>query len=190
MVKKNVPETRVEVLYNGVRQIIEDARNSVYRTANVMMVKAYWNIGKLMVEEEQKGEHRAGYGTELIRKMSERLSATYGKGYTETNIKYMRQFYKAFEKSHAVRDELSWTHYRLLLKAEREEARVFYMQEAIESNWSTRTLERQINSHYYERMVMTRTEGRPLVKAEQKARKKKCMPAILLKTLTYWSSLT
>lgn len=84
----------------------------------------------------------------------------------------MRQFYSVFEKSHALRGELSWTHYRLLLKVEREDARAFYMQESIECNWSTRTLERQVNSLYFERMVMTkRKKGKMLVKAEAEEKK-------------------
>lgn len=83
----------------------------------------------------------------------------------------MRQFYSTFEKLHAVRGELSWTHYRLLLKIEQEETRQFYMEEAIECNWSTRTLERQINSLYFERMLMTSEEGRPKVKIEAEDRK-------------------
>ncbi|TVR37576.1 MAG: DUF1016 domain-containing protein [Cryomorphaceae bacterium] len=156
MSKKNIPSKQIEALYDEIRQIIEEARNTVYRTANFAMVQAYWNVGRLIVEQEQKGKERAKYGEELIRQLSEQLTSEYGRGFTATNLKYMRQFYSTFEKSHALRDELTWTHYRLLLKVEEKEAREFYLQEAIECNWSTRSLDRQINNLYYQRMVMSK----------------------------------
>jgi predicted nuclease of restriction endonuclease-like (RecB) superfamily len=152
--KHNIQE--INTLYNTINQIIKEARNTVYRTANFTMVKAYWNIGKAIIEEEQNGKDRAEYGKELIKQLSQNLAKEYGKGFTETNLKYMRQFYQLFEKSHTLRDELSWTHYRLLLKVKEEQARAFYMQEAIDCNWSTRSLERQINNLYYQRMLMSR----------------------------------
>ena len=143
-------------LFDSINHIIEEARNSVYRTANFTMVKAYWNIGAVIVEEEQKGENRAEYGKELLYKLANKLSKEHGKGFTETNLKYMRQFYQFFVNSHALRDELSWTHYRLLLKVKDDHARQFYMQESIACNWSTRTLERQIGNLYYKRMLMSK----------------------------------
>jgi predicted nuclease of restriction endonuclease-like (RecB) superfamily len=152
--KHNIQE--INTLYNTINQIIKEARNTVYRTANFTMVKAYWNIGKAIIEEEQNGKDRAEYGKELIKQLSQNLAKEYGKGFTETNLKYMRQFYQLFEKSHTLRDELSWTHYRLLLKVKEEQARAFYMQEAIDCNWSTRSLERQINNLYYQRMLMSK----------------------------------
>lgn len=153
-----------EDLYKQVSSILQTARDTVYRTANAEMVKVYWSIGQLIVEHEQGGEGRAEYGSELIKGLSSRLTAEFGKGFTITNLKYMRQFYVLFEKGHAVSDQLSWTHYRLLLKVENPEARAFYMQEAIEGRWSTRTLDRQIGSLYYDRMLMS-SEKSP-VKAE------------------------
>lgn len=161
----------LDKLYNSVRYIIEEGRNAVYRAANAAMVHVYWQIGKLIVEEEQKGKERAEYGTELIRNLASRLSSDYGKGFTETNLKYMRQFYNHFRNSHALRDELSWTHYRMLLKVEKETARTFYLTEAVSGNWSTRNLERQINSLYYERVLMSSKEGKPLVKQEAENKK-------------------
>ena len=91
--------------------ILQEARNKVYRTVNTEMLRAYWNIGKEIVEEEQKGKDRAAYGSALIKELSAKLTKEFGKGFTETNLKYMRQFYQAFEKGHALSDELSWTHY-------------------------------------------------------------------------------
>ncbi|HEV7231836.1 MAG TPA: PDDEXK nuclease domain-containing protein [Bacteroidia bacterium] len=135
------------------------------------MVNAYWEVGRVLFEVEQKGKERADYGSYVISELSKRLTATYGRGFDESNLRYMRLFYKNFPIGDALRHQLSWTHFRFLLKVESKEARLFYMQEAFEGNWSTRTLERQINSHYYERMLITTKEKRPLVKMET-ARKK------------------
>jgi predicted nuclease of restriction endonuclease-like (RecB) superfamily len=157
MANNNQITKEINVLYDAINKIIEDAHNTVYRTANFTMVKAYWHIGQAIVEEEQNGRERAEYGQELIKQLAKKLTKKHGKGFTETNLKYMRQFYRFFEKSHSLRDELSWTHYRLLLKVENEQARQFYMQETVDCNWSTRTLERQIGNLYYERMLMSRS---------------------------------
>lgn len=172
MAKKNTPTLSIEKLYSSIQQLIEEGKSNAYRSINFVMVQTYWHIGKLIVENEQRGKQKAEYGEELIKQLSKRLTVAYGKGFTETNLKYMRQFYTIFNKRHALRDQLSWTHYRLLLKVEREDARQFYMQEAVECNWSTRTLERQVNSLYFERMIMTkRKEDKRLVKAEAEEKK-------------------
>lgn len=145
----------METLFQKVTQILENARNTVYKTANSEMVHAYWNIGREIVEEEQKGEDRATYGKEIIKQLSIKLSSQ-DKNMSERNLWYMRQFYGLWPNVNALRSELSWTHYRLLLKVETENARLFYLNEAIEANWSTRTLERQIGNLYYERMLMSK----------------------------------
>ncbi len=149
MSEKNITlkeQTSIDTTYENIRAILEKARSTAYHAVNFAMVKAYWEVGRIIVEEEQKGAERAEYGKALIKELSVRLTRDYGKGFTESNLKYMRQFYLTFQNSHALRDELSWTHYRLLLKVEKEEAWNFYMLEAIKDNWSTRVLERQINS--------------------------------------------
>lgn len=120
---------------------------------------------------KKSSKERAKYGAYLITHLSEKLSKEYGRGFDERNLIHMRQFYQVWPKANALRSELSWTHYRLLLKVEKEEARTFYAEESIECNWSTRTLERHINSFYYERMLVTRKEGRLLVKAEAESKK-------------------
>ena len=102
------------------------------------MVQAYWHVGRLIVEEEQSGKERANYGESLIEELSKRLTTDYGKDFNRTNLRYMRQFYLMFKNHHALRDELTWTHYRFLLKVENESARDFYMIESVNSNWSTR----------------------------------------------------
>lgn len=133
------------------------ARNKVYQTANFAMVEAYWNIGKSIIEE-QGGNDKAEYGAGLLKELSKQMTHDFGKGFTVTNLKYMRQFYLTFPNGHALRDELSWTHYRLLIKVENDNAREFYMQEAVKSQWSTRQLERQINSFFYERLLSSKNK--------------------------------
>ena len=125
------------------------------------MVNAYWHIGREIVEVEQKGKGRAEYGQNLLGSLSERLTADYGKGFNSRNLAYMRQFYQTFPNLNALRSELSLTHYRILMRIEKDAAREFYMQESIEGNWSTRQLERQVSSHYFERMLMTKEDNSP-----------------------------
>lgn len=108
--------------YEGIKDILASARNKVYQTANFAMVEAYWQIGKSIIEE-QGSEDRAEYGVGLIKELSARMTQDFGKGFTVTNLKYMRQFYLTFPNGHALRDELSWTHYRLLMKVENDTAR-------------------------------------------------------------------
>ena len=143
--------------YNEIRNILLAARNKVYQTANFAMVEAYWNIGKSIIEE-QGGNDKAEYGAGLLKELSKQMTHDFGKGFTVTNLKYMRQFYLTFPNGHALRDELSWTHYRLLMKVENDNAREFYMQEAVKSGWSTRQLERQINTFFYERLLSSKNK--------------------------------
>ncbi len=171
MTKKHTPIASTQKLYNNIKQVIEEARSKVYRAANIAMVQAYWHIGKLIVEEEQNGKQRADYGKTLLKELSQQLSTEYGKGFDESNLRHMRNFYITYPIQDAVRPELSWTHYRLLLKVESQEAKQFYIQETIEGNWSTRTLERQINSLYHQRIIMTPKKGKALVKAEAENKK-------------------
>lgn len=146
-----------KTFYNEIKEILISARNKVYQTANFAMVEAYWNIGKSIIKE-QGGNEKANYGTGLLKELSRQMTHDFGKGFTVTNLKYMRQFYLTFPNGHALRDELSWTHYRLLMKVENESARDFYMREAVKSQWSTRQLERQINSFFYERLLSSKNK--------------------------------
>jgi predicted nuclease of restriction endonuclease-like (RecB) superfamily len=152
----------LELVYRSIAEVLHEARRSAYRAVNSAMVHSYWHIGRIIVEEEQQGSARAEYGAALIPALSARLTAEFGKGFTETNLKYMRLFFVTFSNRHALRDELSWTHYRLLLKVEKEDARSFYLEEAVRSNWSTRELERQINSLFYERLLLSQDKRRAL----------------------------
>ena len=143
--------------YNEIKKILISARNKVYQTANFAMVEAYWNIGKSIIEE-QGGDEKAEYGTGLLKELSKQMTQDFGKGFTVANLKNMRQFYLTFPNGYALRSELSWTHYRLLMRVENENAREFYMQEAVKSQWSTRQLERQINSFFYERLLSSKNK--------------------------------
>lgn len=143
-------------IYSEIRKTLLEARAHVYHAANSAMVQAYWQIGRIIVEHEQGGEEKAAYGLGLIEGLAKRLTKEFGKGFSVTNLRYMRLFYLAFPIHHAVRDELSWTHYRLLLKVERNEAREFYAEECVKAGWSTRQLERQINSFFYERLLSSK----------------------------------
>lgn len=151
--------------YENVKNILEEARAKAYSSINFHMVQAYWSIGRMIVEE-QNGKDKAEYGEYLIKNLSTKLTKDYGKGYTVSNLKNMRQFYLKFQNSHALRSQLSWTHYRLLMRLEVEEKRNFYIEECIQGNWSTRQLERQINSFYYERLLAS--QNKRLVRNEIK----------------------
>lgn len=132
--------------YESVAEILRAARTKAHRAVNFAMVEAYWSIGRMIVEEEQRGEKRAGYGTQLFQRLSERLCGEFGRGFSVQSLWNMRQFYQCFPILSALRRELTWTHYRLLLRVEKPAARAWYLTEAAEQNWSTRALERQIHS--------------------------------------------
>jgi predicted nuclease of restriction endonuclease-like (RecB) superfamily len=186
-------------LYKEIKNILQEARQSAYRSVNFAMVIAYWKIGKSIVEEEQKGKIKAVYGTSLLKEISVQLTADFGKGYSETNLKYFRQFYLTFSfdenshalsdqsnvtvnrKSHALRGELTWTHYRLLMKVENEVARDYYMEEAIAQNWSTRALERQINSFYYERIISSKNRRAVIEEGNKETNKLTLSPEDFIK---------
>ena len=142
-------------IYKEIKSILEQARNKVYKVANSTMVQAYWNIGRVIVEK-QGGNNKAEYGAALIKNLSKKMTKEFGKGFTVANLKNMRQFYLIFQKSYALRSELTWTHYRLLMRVENENARNFYIEECIKSNWSTRQLERQITTLFYERLLSSK----------------------------------
>lgn len=149
-------------IYAEIRETLITSRKKAYSAVNSAMVQAYWQIGRIIVEHEQRGSIRAEYGKGMLQEVSERLTEEFGKGFTVTNLKYMRQFYATFPNSHSLRDELTWTHYRLLLKVENEAARQWYMNEAIASGWSSRQLDRQISTLYYERILSSR-DKQPVV---------------------------
>lgn len=169
-----------ESLYNSVREIVEKARKNVHQAVNTAMLDAYWQIGGLIVEREQHGENRAEYGKSLIKNLSVKLTKDFGKGFSAQSLWNMRQFYQKFsslrreltvgkgeEILSALRRELSWTHYKALLRVENPKACVWYMHEAAEQNWSVRVLERQINSLYFDRLLMSKDKKPVRQEAEE-----------------------
>lgn len=145
-------------LYDKIVSVVVAARSRVRSTVNQEMVLTYWQIGQFIVEDEQAGERRAEYGKAVLEGLAGCLTAEFGKGFDVRNLRHMRQFYQLFPIRNALRSELSWTHYRSLLKVENEAARCWYMTEAADEGWSTRALERQINSFYYERILSSQDE--------------------------------
>lgn len=161
------PKIRSE-LYRNISEILQAARKNAYSAVNFVMVEAYWNIGRLIVEEEQQGKQRADYGTHLIKNLSARLNADFGKGFSEQSLWNMRLFYLKFPILSALRRELTWTHYKILLRIENKNALAYYIEEAAEQNWSVRALERQINSLYYERLLTGRNKAPVIEEMQEK----------------------
>lgn len=153
MKKELKPIHNNDALFSQIKTILDEARKKISRTVNSLMVQAYWNVGKYIVEYEQQGEQRAEYGKNSINELSTRLVKEYGNGFTATNLRYMRQFYLNFPIYHTLCDKLSWSHCRTLVKVQNEKARMFYLNECIGENWSVRQLERQINTLFYERLL-------------------------------------
>lgn len=146
-----------EDFYQQIAGILSHARKRAYDAVNFAMVEAYWEIGRDIVSQ-QGGEARAEYGEALLRELSVRLTKDFGKGFDERNLRFMRQFYLSFPMRNALRTELSWTHYRRLMRVLNEEARIWYMNECADARWSTRQLERQINTMFRERLLASKNK--------------------------------
>lgn len=160
-------ESRLDLLYRQVREILSAARGRAWQAVNTVMTEAYWEVGRVIVEEEQAGRERADYGKRIIEGLSVRLREEFGKGYDRSNLFHMRAFFLAYPKVDAVRRQLSWTHYRLLLRVDKPDARAFYETEAANARWSTRELERQINSLLFDRLALSRDKAGVLALAQK-----------------------
>ncbi|MBS1549929.1 MAG: DUF1016 family protein [Bacteroidetes bacterium] len=139
-----------------IKQILAQARQKAYSAINSAMVEAYWNIGKRIVEEEQNGADRAEYGKQIIQTISEELSQEFGKGFGPRTIWNIRQFYSYFPEYEIMKtlfSQLSWSHFQRVLKVSNEKARMYYLKEAAENMWSVRTLDRNISTLYYDRLL-------------------------------------
>ena len=179
-------ELTVDGLYRSVRKVIEQGRRAVSIAANAVLVRQNWSIGKLIVEDEQHGRRKADYGKKTLEALSSRLTAEYGSGYTLTNLKYMRQFYLTFPIRHALRDELGWTHYRILMREDDPIAREWYMNECVAAGWGSRDLDRQVATDAYHRLLAAANPDRrrklrelPLTKLPEKP--KSLVPADFIK---------
>ena len=178
------PASPLDGLFARVVAILEQARARVVRSVNSEMVLAYWHIGREIVEQDQGGRKRAAYGEAVLEALSRRLTTGFGRGFDVTNLRKMRQFFRMFEIRDAVRlesgkgkrdaarlvsgveatrimacDDLSWSHYRLLMQVDDSQAREWYMRESASQQWSTRQLERQISVLYYERLLASRKKA-------------------------------
>lgn len=149
-------------IFKDVQNIIEKTQKYAYQAVNMAMVQRNWLLGKRIADEELQGENRAEYGKEVIKRLAEYLTELYGKGFTKSNLYQFVQFYKFFpDIFHAVSGKsqiLSWTHYRFLLRVTDKEAMDWYMQEAMNELWSARTLDRNISSQYYHRLLQSQNK--------------------------------
>ena len=142
-------------LLSALRELIQQGRQRALRAVDMVQVQTCWEVGRHIVEFEQQGEARAAYGKRLLPLLAESLTREFGRGFDDRNLRNMRAFYQAFPIWHAVRTELSWTHYRALLRVSNEEARAWYANEAALQNWSARALDRQIGTLYFERLLLS-----------------------------------
>jgi len=139
-----------------IKEIIFAARQKAYKAVNSAMVEAYWLMGKRIVEEEQQGHERAAYGEEILRKLSIELTKEFGKGFSTRNLWDFRKFFLLFpdtEIVHTLCAQLSWSHIRLIMRVENRNAQKYYLHEAAENHWSVRTLDRNISTLYYQRLL-------------------------------------
>ncbi len=154
-----------------IKEILSNARQRAYTAVNSAMVEAYWNIGKRIVKEEQKGSERAEYGKEIIKNLSIELSNEFGRGFSKRTLWEIRQFYLQFSDFEIVRTvcaQLKWSHIKLIMRVSNENAREWYLKEASEQNWSVRTLERNISTLYYQRLLSSQEKEIVILEMNQK----------------------
>ena len=152
-----------------VKFLISDASQNAIRSVDFHRTVLYWKIGERILNEEQQGKERADYGNYLIKYLSEQLQPEFGSGFSIRNLNWYRQFYKTFPIVNALRSQLSWTHYRLLLSVDNEDKREYYIAETTKNNWSVRQMERQINSSLYERLLLSNDKESVLAVAKNEA---------------------
>lgn len=138
-----------------IRELLETTRKNVAQQVNTQMLTTYWNIGRIIVEYEQQNQLRAEYGKQTLRELSKELTREFGKGFSVSNIQFMRRFYQSYSIQQTVSVKLSWSHYCELLSITDEKKRSFYEKEAVNSGWSVRELKRQIDSSLYERLLLS-----------------------------------
>ena len=152
-------DSRLDALYGQIREILAEARDRSWQAVNKVMIGSQWEVGRVIVEDEQAGQQRAGYGKRVLERLAVRLQEEFGKGFDQSNLRNMRAFFLNYPIRDALRHELSWTHYRLLLRVDNPDARAFYEAEAVNARWSTRELERQIASLLFERLALSRDKA-------------------------------
>lgn len=158
LIKNN---SELNSIFDNIKDLIINSRNNIYNTVNIEMLHLYWNIGRIIMEIQQ-GNERAGCGDAVVDKLSQRLTNEFGRGFSKRNLERMRKFYICFPIATTVSSQLSWSHYLELIKINEEPKREFYIKEAINSNWSVRELQRQINSLLYERLTLSANKEKAL----------------------------
>ena len=141
-----------------IKIILDNARNNVARQINKELLSAYWNIGRIICEYEQSTSDRADYGKQTLKVLSKELTKEFGKGFSVSNIQFMRRFYQSYQIQQTASVKLSWSHYCELLSISDTDKRSFYEKESINSNWSVRELKRQIDSSLFERLLLSRSD--------------------------------
>jgi predicted nuclease of restriction endonuclease-like (RecB) superfamily len=157
----NITSTSNIHFVSEIKQILSAARQKAYSAVNFAMVEAYWLIGKRIVEEEQQGKERAAYGEEILKTLSVELTKEFGKGFGERSLRDFRQFYLTFQEAeiwHTLCAKLSWSHIRLIMRVESKNAQRYYLKEAAENHWSVRTLDRNISTLYYHRLLSSQVK--------------------------------
>lgn len=156
-------------IISAIKQLIKNAQNNAVRAINHERVLLYWNIGKHIVVEEQNGKDRANYGSYLIKTLAKELTKDFGSGFSIRQLELCRQFYFTFSNTNALRAQLNWTQYKLLLRIDNPDKRTYYIEEACKNNWSARQLERQVNSQLYERLLLSNDKEKVLAVAKNEA---------------------
>lgn len=159
-------EDEINSIFNNIKELVISSRDRVYSTVNIEMLNLYWNIGKVIMEIQQ-GDERASYGERVLEKLSQKLTAEFGKGFSSRNLRTMRKFYLMYPIWKTVSSKLSWSHYLELIKIEEEPKRKFYLNECINSKWSVRELQRQMGSLLYERLLLSADKDKVLELAEK-----------------------
>ena len=142
-------------LYGQIAELIKSARKQVATQVNTALLVTYWNVGRIIVEDEQKSEHRAEYGKQVLKELSKRLTKDFGKGFSRPNLHWMRELYIKYPICQTLSNKLSWSHYCELLTISDDDKRSFYEQECINAHWSFRELKRQIESSLFERLLLS-----------------------------------
>ena len=145
----------INSLYQEVREIIASARQNAVRSVDFCRVQMYWQIGRRILEEEQKGKERADYGSYLLKNLAKKLEPEYGSGFSVRQLEMCRQFYRIYPIANTVCSQLNWSQYKLLISIPDEYKREYYQLEAVNNAWTKRELERQINSQLYERLLLS-----------------------------------
>ena len=149
----------IQPVIKEIRNILEEARNNVARQVNNELLAAYWNVGRIIVDYEQTVPKRADYGKQTLKELAKELTKEFGKGFSVSNIQFMRRFYQTYQIQQTVSVKLSWSHYCELLSISDSDKRSFYEKEAVNSNWSVRELKRQIESSLFERLLLSRGDA-------------------------------